>query len=239
MATPPLKTELADTYPNPSNATFRTGIGKLYDYVTGLLGATGNASDARAALEAVGTSGDETIAGVKTFSDGILVKSDGVDRIKVNADGGVNLHGAAFSAYMSAVQALAAATLTKLNFNTEAFDMGGCFNNTSAAATLNGLSVPAYAFKPNVAGYYQINAALYCGNLATPVFVSIYKNGVEEARGVQTASGSSQNNSAVTKLIYLNGTSDYVDVYGYTVSAQSTNNNSAWTYFQGHLVRAA
>lgn len=50
MATPPVRTELADTYPNPSNATFRTGIGKLYDYVTGLLGATGTAADARTAM---------------------------------------------------------------------------------------------------------------------------------------------------------------------------------------------
>jgi len=50
MATPPARTELADTYPNPSNGTFRTGIGKLFDYVTGLLGSSGNAADARAAL---------------------------------------------------------------------------------------------------------------------------------------------------------------------------------------------
>lgn len=50
MATPPARTELADTYPNPSNAVFRTGIGKLWDYVTTLLGATGNQADARTAL---------------------------------------------------------------------------------------------------------------------------------------------------------------------------------------------
>ncbi|WP_339091860.1 hypothetical protein [Variovorax paradoxus] len=41
---------MADTYPNPSNATFRTAIGALWDYVTGLLGATGNAAEARVAL---------------------------------------------------------------------------------------------------------------------------------------------------------------------------------------------
>lgn len=50
MAAPPLRTELSDNYPNPSNATMRTGMGKLWDYVTGLLGSTGNASDARIAL---------------------------------------------------------------------------------------------------------------------------------------------------------------------------------------------
>jgi hypothetical protein len=50
MALFPVRTELADTYPNPSNATFRTGIGKLWDAVTGLLGTDGNAATARTAL---------------------------------------------------------------------------------------------------------------------------------------------------------------------------------------------
>lgn len=50
MATPPARTELADTYPNPSNAVFRTGIGKLHDFLIGLLGSTGNAAEARNAL---------------------------------------------------------------------------------------------------------------------------------------------------------------------------------------------
>lgn len=57
MATPPARTELADTYPAPSNATFRTGIGKLYDYVTALLGASGSAADARIALGAAPLTG--------------------------------------------------------------------------------------------------------------------------------------------------------------------------------------
>lgn len=50
MSAPPARTALADTYPNPSNAVFRTGIGALWDYVTGLLGTTGNPAEARAAL---------------------------------------------------------------------------------------------------------------------------------------------------------------------------------------------
>ena len=50
MATPPALTELADTYPLPSNATFKGGISKLLNYVLGLLGSTGNAAEARVAL---------------------------------------------------------------------------------------------------------------------------------------------------------------------------------------------
>jgi len=42
---PPARTELADTYPAPSNALARTGFGKLWDFVTSLLGATGAKQD--------------------------------------------------------------------------------------------------------------------------------------------------------------------------------------------------
>jgi len=51
----PLKTALSDTYPNPSNAVMRTGMGALWDWATSLLGTTGDPSDARTALGAAAT----------------------------------------------------------------------------------------------------------------------------------------------------------------------------------------
>jgi len=50
MPAPPARNEISDDYPNPSNAVARVGFGKLWDYITGLLGASGDAEDARAAL---------------------------------------------------------------------------------------------------------------------------------------------------------------------------------------------
>lgn len=53
---PPARTEISDTYPNPSNAVARVGFGRLWDYVVSLLGATGAPADARTALGlAIGT----------------------------------------------------------------------------------------------------------------------------------------------------------------------------------------
>jgi len=49
-STPPARTALADTYPNPSNAVFRGGVGGLFDYTTGLLGPTGQPADALNAM---------------------------------------------------------------------------------------------------------------------------------------------------------------------------------------------
>lgn len=52
MALPPAKAEISAPFPNPSNAVARVGFSKLYDYLVGLLGTTGNAAEARIALGA-------------------------------------------------------------------------------------------------------------------------------------------------------------------------------------------
>lgn len=74
MATPPARTEISDTYPNPTNAVARAGFGKLYDYVTGLLGSTGDAAEARAALGAPNIAGD-TFLGLMKFKTGASIAS--------------------------------------------------------------------------------------------------------------------------------------------------------------------
>lgn len=73
MTAPPARNTLSGT---PTNAQFNAGIGALYDYTVGLLGAAGTPAAARAALDAVGLTGNETIAGVKTFSSAPVVPDD-------------------------------------------------------------------------------------------------------------------------------------------------------------------
>ena len=68
MALPPARTEISDNYPLPSDATARIGFGRLYDYVTGLLGATGNKPEALAAL---GAYGKTNIIGTVSQSGGV------------------------------------------------------------------------------------------------------------------------------------------------------------------------
>lgn len=43
MSVAPARNEISDVYPNPTNATARTGMGKLWDWLTGSLGQDGNA----------------------------------------------------------------------------------------------------------------------------------------------------------------------------------------------------
>ena len=136
-------------------------------------------------------------------------------------------NGPAFSAYMSANQSLSATTFTKMQINTEEFDTANCFDTS------------LYRFTPNVAGYYQIN-----GNLETVgavgSLVSIYKNGSLAKRGANITVGAYTYGSHVASLIYLNGSTDYVELYAYAAgSATVKGNDSTLSYFQATLVRAA
>jgi hypothetical protein len=68
---PPAKTEISDTYPNPSNAVARAGFGTLWDYVTGLLGMTGNPAAAQTALQLVpGTNVQAYSSTLQSYANG-------------------------------------------------------------------------------------------------------------------------------------------------------------------------
>jgi hypothetical protein len=138
----------------------------------------------------------------------------------------------AFSAYQSSAQsALANATFTKIQFQTEDYDTNSNFDN-----------VTNYRFTPTVAGYYQFNAGSACANTSGGLIISLYKNGGESRRGVISASVSGINSdSIVSAQVYMNGTTDYVEIYAYQNSGTtaSISANSALTWFNGCLVRGA
>jgi hypothetical protein len=141
----------------------------------------------------------------------------------------------AFSAYQSTPQALSSGVFTNVQCQTENFDTGGCFNNTGSTVTLNGISTPAYAFAPNVAGYYQINLHINCTSASSyELITSVYKNG-SSVSYVSDVIGGATRSSNGSYLIYLNGTSDYIQFYGYI----NTNINISIAFFQAFMARSA
>ena len=130
----------------------------------------------------------------------------------------------AFSAYQSTQQTgIASSTFTKILFQTEEFDTNSNFASSR--------------FTPTVAGYYQVNSAVYMVNNCQ-LAVSIYKNGSEFKRG-NYPSGTTQLAAVVSSLIYLNGTTDYIEIYAYSGgSSNSCIANSALTYFQAAFIRS-
>ena len=143
----------------------------------------------------------------------------------------------AFSAYQSSQQTISATTATKVQFQTEEFDTAGCFNNTNSTVTLNGISTPAYAFAPNVAGYYQFT--FYYETNATQAYMYAYfaKNGSTIKR---SSMGSNPGTGCIaTALVYMNGTSDYMEAALFLATGTTLNNALNTVYFQAAMVRAA
>lgn len=94
-------------------------------------------------------------------------------------------------------------------------------------------------FKPTTAGYYQIKASLKLdeGGGGGRKFVVLYKNGGQFFRG--TALTGSNTSSSLSALVYLNGVSDYVDLYVLSLNANTTTvHDPLYSYFQGYLVSA-
>lgn len=135
----------------------------------------------------------------------------------------------AFSAYLVASQSVTSSVFTKSNFDTEEFDTNNNFTSSR--------------FTPTVAGYYQINGAInLSGTTISGAIVSIYKNGTEYKRGTMLfATFTNVTVSNVSSIVYFNGTTDYVELYGY-VTATTTpafGAGLALTYFNGTMVRSA
>jgi hypothetical protein len=138
-------------------------------------------------------------------------------------------NGPTFSAYNSvAISVAGAGAWTKMALQTKEWDTANCFD-----ATTN------YRFTPNVAGYYHFDGAIQLLNNAIMV-VSIYKNGGEYIRGFYS-NPSTVYGGSVTGLVYMNGTTDYVELYAYNGSASAYNSQTGatYTFLKGFLARSA
>jgi hypothetical protein len=141
----------------------------------------------------------------------------------------------AFSAYMtngSANQLTTSSVVTKVIIDTEEFDTNSAFD-----ATTN------FRFQPLVAGYYQVNGQFKAaGSAITFANIYIYKNGSLWHEG--TAFGftqTAQSNCVVSSLMYLNGSTDYIELWGVVNAGAGCGFafGQSPTYFGAVLVRAA
>jgi hypothetical protein len=170
--------------------------------------------------------GTLTIAAPNTSTDRTLTLPDNTGTIITTGSTFAGT-GPAFSAWLSGSQTLSSATLTKLQVNTEEFDTANCYDNATN-----------YRFTPNVAGYYQVNGRIQIGVSNTQVYLAVYKNGAI-FKDLDNNPGSSLMATG-SCLIYLNGSTDYIELYGYFGTGQVVQNaNASITYFQAAMVRAA
>jgi hypothetical protein len=136
--------------------------------------------------------------------------------------GNVAVDGPAFDATADGTQVVGSGTYTKILFTSETFDT----NNNFASSR----------FTPTVAGYYQINTCWSASTTGETV-VAIYKNG-SLFRYLFDLTMTNLYTQSSSLLMYLNGSTDYIEVYAYQSSGSNKNPNSG-SYFSGSFVRAA
>ena len=145
----------------------------------------------------------------------------------VDVTGNVITDAPAFSAKLSSNQTISAGTWTKAQFDTEQFDTNSNYDNATN-----------YRFTPTVAGYYLINVNIRWTGMSgsTNLMGSVYKNGTRAAILQQQHAQTPDSSATGANLLYLNGSTDYVECYVYTANGDDLI--TAYTFFQGFLARA-
>lgn len=142
----------------------------------------------------------------------------------------------AFSAYRSTSdQSVTNGAWTKLQAQTEEFDTSSAYDNATN-----------YRYTPLTAGYYQVNGEILANGTSTLIRIipAIYKNGSAFKYGNDyiMATGGQSVRASVSALIYMNGSTDYLELYA-NLNGSGTLTFSASTgldnYFQAFMVRAA
>ena len=140
-------------------------------------------------------------------------------------------NGPAFSVYLGSSQTITSATYTKVQLNTERFDT----NNNFASSR----------FTPTIAGYYQVSGQTSFGGYSSTglSFPAIYKNGSRFKDGGACPFDASDGQYAnVSCLIYLNGSTDYIELYVFQRSLSTRDLNvgdAARVYFTAAMIRSA
>ena len=126
----------------------------------------------------------------------------------------------AFAATLSADQSLNDTTWTKIEVNTELFDTDNCYDNSTN-----------YRFTPTTAGKYFVYGLIAARSSGADMRWSqtgIYKNGSAAGRSY-TYDGNSggaeftRKSNYYARIFDMNGSSDYVELYGYIQSGSARN----------------
>lgn len=152
---------------------------------------------------------------LQDFGGNSIITSDGAGTITLSS--GMNTAVAAgtnntpaFLVRLTGNQSVANNTNTILSFNREALDTDNNYDSTN------------YRFVPQVEGYYKIGVRITSQGTGAGQSLNIYKNGSITVTEYQVNAAASTTNSQINEaLVYMNGSSDYVDARVYQSSGSS------------------
>jgi len=219
--------------------SFEGSAGQLFSITNSLTGVVYsiNLASGIPVLEALDTgeiklsqySGFTNIAGTTdstSSTTGVLRVAGGVGIAKNLYVGGAvkatNTDGPTFRAVRaSTAQTVTASARNKVQFNSESWDTDNAYDNSTN-----------YRFQPAKAGYYSVNVSVGGPNQN---IVSVYRNGSEY---LVSGWGSGGSYTSLTGIVYLNGSSDYVEGYVWT-DGTSIDASASGTVFSAVMIRGA
>ena len=183
-----------------------TGTHGHSDYITAASAINPTIVDAKGDI--IAATAADTVARLAVGANDTVLTADSTAATGLKWAAPASSTGPAFRAKRATTaQTPTSATWTKVQYNSETFDTDNCFDSTTN-----------YRFTPTKAGYYQIQATIQATSTAAgkETYMRLYFNGtsIGNAGGSQTNSWTIyiHNNS---QLYYFNGSSDYMEVYGY------------------------
>jgi hypothetical protein len=183
--------------------------------------------------ESVVVGGNLSISATASFGSKVVFNS-GVE-VSGSISGSASLAGSfwpSFSAYPAALYSISALVVTKVQFDTEAFDTNSDFDSTTN-----------YRFTPTVAGKYLLTATIAWNAPYEDqklMIIHIYKNGANYREAKWSSSGTSAQGPNVTCVVDANGTTDYFEVF-VTQNSSSTQvlqggSDGLYSYFEGSRI---
>lgn len=132
----------------------------------------------------------------------------------------------AFLVTLGSNQSVTGGALTVIAYDTVVYNLGSGFDTTNKR------------FKPTVAGYYQLNFSTRYNSATTANTAEtrlILNGGTNWVEGGTIVTSGGVN--ACSTIIYLNGSTDYVQVNIYPTTSSTVQSGQLWTQFSGALIR--
>ena len=133
-------------------------------------------------------------------------------------------------------QTVTANTWTKLTWSAETRDSNNNFAHCTTNCNSGSPTATESRFTPAVPGLYLITARVGCTS-STRCNVAIAKNGSAAHYGSYVLGGAAANTGSLgSTVVYLNGSTDYVEIQGYNFDTGTILGDVRTTWFQGTLL---
>jgi hypothetical protein len=173
----------------------------------------------------IGATAADTPARLAVGTNGQVLTADSAESTGLKWATPSGSAGPTFSAYANSNFSMSAATFTKVQIDTELWDSDSCYDTTN------------YRFTPNKAGYYQINVNANANAAPTRILTEVYKNGSSHLRVNDVITGNDGAGEG-SVLVSMNGTTDYLEFYLFTVSACIRTSGAALSRFSAIWLRS-